>query len=328
MTLVGYFNSMRELGGMRRLVDDDVRIRLGKMDRRGLAKRLRINLEELTSRRDSTEIPEILDRLETTFDPQKEAEIKAKRKAKQTVNQLEPLDVLLATNMISVGVDVKRLGIMAVTGQPKNTAEYIQATSRVGRTYPGLVLTVYNWARPRDLSHYERFEHYHATFYQHVEALSLTPFAPRAIDRGLAALFVTLVRLAGKEFNGNDQAGRIERHHPYIKAAIETICDRAGLVGDAETQKMVKQALEAKLDIWLSKAQNIQGGGILKYQIEKRDGLTIELLKSAGRENWQDFTCLNSLRNVEPTVGLILQDQVPDDDINRLPEKMTKQKQN
>ena len=332
MTLVGYFNSMRELGGMRRLVDDDVRIRLGKMDRRGLAKRLRINLEELTSRRDSTEIPEILDRLETTFDPQKDAEIKAKRNtkgnAKQTINQLEPLDVLLATNMISVGVDVKRLGIMAVTGQPKNTAEYIQATSRVGRTYPGLVLTVYNWARPRDLSHYERFEHYHATFYQHVEALSLTPFAPRAIDKGLAALFVTLVRLAGKEFNGNDQAGRIERHHPYIKAAIETICDRAGLVGDAETQKMVKQALEAKLDIWLSKAQNIQGGGILKYQIEKRDGLTIELLKSAGRETWQDFTCLNSLRNVEPTVGLILQDQVPDDDINRLPEKMTKQKQN
>jgi hypothetical protein len=133
MTLVGYFNSMRELGGMRRLVDDDVRIRLGKMDRRGLAKRLRINLEELTSRRDSTEIPVILDRLETTFDPQKDAEIKAKRNAKgnakQTINQIEPLDVLLATNMISVGVDVKRLGIMAVTGQPKNTAEYIQATS-------------------------------------------------------------------------------------------------------------------------------------------------------------------------------------------------------
>lgn len=103
------------------------------MDRRGLAKRLRINLEELTSRRDSTEIPVILDRLETTFDPQKDAEIKAKRNAKgnakQTINQIEPLDVLLATNMISVGVDVKRLGIMAVTGQPKNTAEYIQATS-------------------------------------------------------------------------------------------------------------------------------------------------------------------------------------------------------
>jgi hypothetical protein len=322
MTLVGYFNSMRELGGMRRLVDDDIRIRLAKMDSRGLAKRLRINLEELTSRKDSTDIPVVLDRLETSFDPVREAQIKAKRKAGEKVDQLEPLDVLLATNMISVGVDVKRLGVMAVTGQPKNTAEYIQATSRVGRTFPGIVFTVYNWARPRDLSHYERFEHYHATFYQHVEALSLTPFAPRAIDRGLAALFISLVRLAGREFNGNNQAGRIERNHPYIQSAINTICDRANLVAGTEAQKLVKQALEAKLDIWLSKAQNLIGGGILKYQTDKRDGLTIELLESAGQGIWQEFTCLNSLRNVEPTVGLIFQDQVPDDDFSRLPQAM------
>jgi hypothetical protein len=322
MTLVGYFNSMRELGGMRRLVDDDIRIRLAKMDSRGLAKRLRINLEELTSRKDSTDIPVVLDRLETSFDPVREAQIKAKRKAGEKVEELEPLDVLLATNMISVGVDVKRLGVMAVTGQPKNTAEYIQATSRVGRTFPGIVFTVYNWARPRDLSHYERFEHYHATFYQHVEALSLTPFAPRAIDRGLAALFISLVRLAGREFNGNSQAGRIERNHPYIQSAINTICDRANLIAGTETQKLVKQALEAKLDVWLSKAQNLIGGGTLKYQTDKRDGLTIELLESAGQGIWQDFTCLNSLRNVEPTVGLIFQDQVPDDDFSRLPQPM------
>jgi len=322
MTLVGYFNSMRELGGMRRLVDDDIRIRLGKMDSRGLAKRLRINLEELTSRKDSTDIPVVLDKLETSFDPVREAQIKAKRKAGEKVEQLEPLDVLLATNMISVGVDVKRLGVMVVTGQPKNTAEYIQATSRVGRNFPGIVFTVYNWARPRDLSHYERFEHYHATFYQHVEALSLTPFALRAIDRGLAALFISLVRLAGKEFNGNNQAGLIERNHPYVQFAIKTICDRANLVAGTETQKIVKQALEAKLDIWLSKAKNLMGGGTLKYQTDKRDGLTLELLESAGQGIWQDFTCLNSLRNVEPTVGLIFQDQVPEDDLNRLPQSM------
>ena len=77
---------------------------------------------------------------------------------------------------------------MVVTGQPKNTAEYIQASSRVGRDAdrPGLVVTLYNWTRPRDLAHYEDFEHYHATFYRQVEALSVTPYTRRSLDRGTA----------------------------------------------------------------------------------------------------------------------------------------------
>src|SRR5262249_10662532 len=138
MTLVGYFNSMRELGGMRRLVDDDVKSRLRKMDQRGLVRRLVDCLDELTSRKSSTEIPEVLDRLEVTFDPAVEAKRKQLAKAKQ-FNDLppRPIDVLLATNMVSVGVDVNRLGLMVVGGQPKTTAEYIQATSRVGRRFPG-----------------------------------------------------------------------------------------------------------------------------------------------------------------------------------------------
>src|SRR5581483_3921446 len=119
-----------------------------------------------------------------------------------------PVDVLLATNMISVGVDVDRLGMMVVAGQPKNTSEYIQATSRVGRSSigPGLVCTVYNWARPRDLSHYERFEHYHQTFFKHVEALSVTPFSPRALDRGLSGVLVALMRLRNDRLNANIKA--------------------------------------------------------------------------------------------------------------------------
>ena len=303
MTLVGYFNSMRELGGTRRLVDDDIQSRLGKTDRRGLAKRLRLEVEELTSRKNSTDIPIVLNWLETPFSSEKS----------NKNNKRKPLDVLLATNMISVGVDVKRLGVMVVTGQPKNTAEYIQATSRVGRTFPGLVFTVYNWARPRDLSHYEQFEHYHATFYQHVEALSITPFAPRALDRGLAALFVSLVRLAGSELNANDKAGRISRHHPYVEAAMNAICDRALAVGDTKTRDLVKQELEAKLDYWLAEAADTTGGKILGYQT-KKDGLTMGLLEQPGQSNWQSFTCLNSLRNVEPNIGLILDDRIPDDD--------------
>ena len=95
-----------------------------------------------------------------------------------------PFDVILATSMLQVGVDVPRLGLMLLVGQPKNTAEYIQASSRVGRTAdgPGLVVTLGNWARPRDLAHFEQFRHYHETFYSQVEALSVTPFS-RDVDR-------------------------------------------------------------------------------------------------------------------------------------------------
>lgn len=320
MTLVGYFNSLRELGGTRRLVEDDIRSRLAKMDQRGLAKRLRLQLDELTSRKDSTQIPEILDWLETPFDPQQEAENRARRKANQKLEKRDPLDVILATNMISVGVDVKRLGLMVACGQPKNTAEYIQATSRVGRNYPGLVITVYNWARPRDLSHYERFSHYHATFYQQVEALSVTPFAPGALYRGLSALLVSLIRLSGQEFNSNDQAGRIDANHPFVKAAIETIVHRASLIGNVTLANHVRQELLSKLDVWLDKAQSLLGGTTLKYKVPPRDGTSIDLLEPAGRGDWQEFTCLNSLRNVEPTIGLILTDQAPDDDRSRLPQ--------
>lgn len=194
MTLVGYFNSMRELGGMRRVVDDAVRTRLQKADLRGLAKRFieHFTVEELTSRKGPVDIPQILTRLETPF-------LSGEKKQKPY-----PLDVLLATNMISVGVDVNRLGLMVTAGQPKTTAEYIQATSRVGRYFPGLVCTVYNWTRPRDLSHYERFEHYHATFYQNVEPLSVTPFSARALDRGLTGVLVAAV--SGSSLRRTDQA--------------------------------------------------------------------------------------------------------------------------
>ena len=174
--------------------------------------------------------------------------------------------MLLATNMISVGVDVKRLGLMVVAGQPKATAEYIQATSRVGRTFPGLVCTVFNWARPRDLSHYETFEHYHATFYKHVEPLSVTPFSPGALQRGLAGLLVSLVRLRGTEFNPNETASRVTTGNPYVQEAIETIAKRAELIGDGpKTGDFCRAELLSKADLWQAEAQNTTGGRTLTY---------------------------------------------------------------
>ena len=291
MTLVGYFNSMSELGGMRRLVDDDVSSRLYKMDGRGLAKRKKPNLEELTSRKSSAAIPEVLSKLELSFGG---------------IGEARPLDVLLATNMISVGVDVKRLGLMVVTGQPKTTAEYIQATSRVGRSHPGLVCVVYNWARPRDLSHYEQFEHYHATFYQQVEALSVTPFAPRALDRGLAALLTSYVRLSGTEFSKNEAAGEVTAATPYFAQAIEEIAQRADeITFNGETGMRVRADLEKLKKYWLWKASIIPALG---YKT-RNDGKTLGLLKDTEHGNWEPFTCLNSMRDVEPMAQLILDER-------------------
>jgi hypothetical protein len=319
MTVVGYFNSMRELGGMRRLVDDDVFSRCRRQDRRGLAKRFFSGdyLAELTSRMRSEEIPQILDRLEAGFDP----EIDEKRKEaiktkdyKSIPKTKRPLDVLLATNMISVGVDVKRLGLMVVAGQPKATAEYIQATSRVGRTFPGLVCTVFNWARPRDLSHYEQFEHYHTTFYKHVEPLSVTPFSPGALQRGLAGLLVSLVRLRGMEFNANETAARITTSDPYVQDAIETIAKRAELIGDGtKTGDFCRAELLSKADFWQAEAQNTTGGRTLTYTEPfgsngPTKGTTVNLLQSPSMERWEEFTCLNSLREVEPPVKFIISD--------------------
>jgi hypothetical protein len=307
MTLVGYFNAMQELAGMRRLCEDDIRTRLGKTERRGLARRPLgpESIQELTSRLAGTEIPEKLDAMERVFSQFEEE----KRRKRDKSASPRPIDVLLATNMISVGVDVRRLGLMVVAGQPKTTAEYIQATSRVGRSTPGIVCTVYNWARPRDLSHYERFEHYHASFYRFVEALSVTPFAPRARDRGLSAQLVSLIRDTELGMNPNAAAQQLDRTSELVTQAVESIRARAGEVQtDAKLAELVEDELDSRLDGWLARIKHVRGTGAkLGYQ-EKRDSDTVGLLRRPSTDPWDMFTTLNSLRDVEPTVGLILSD--------------------
>jgi len=259
----------------------------------------------------SSAIPETLDRLENIFDPIEEQKRKAAGKSGKGYKDLKPrpLDVLLATNMISVGVDVPRLGLMVCSSQPKTTSEYIQATSRIGRRHPGLVVTVYNWARPRDLSHYETFEHYHGTFYQHVEALSVTPFSEGSTYRGLAALLTSLLRLQAFEFNKNETAMRMgtEFDSPLVQDAVKWNVERARVVADDETAERVKVDLEEKVKFWKNRAQLLTGGSRLGYQ-SKKDSETIGLLQKPGIEAWDEFTCLNSLRDVEPTSFLVMDD--------------------
>lgn len=308
MTLAGYFNSIRELAGTRRLVEDDIRNRLRDADQRGLAKR-RVRMgavEELTSRKSGTDIPKILERLDAVFDSALEATRAAERKAGQRPSSSVPFDVVLATNMISVGVDIDRLGLMLVAGQPKNTSEYIQATSRVGRSNegPGLVCTVFNWARPRDLSHYERFEHYHETFYKHVEALSVTPFSARALDRGLSGVMVGLMRLWDAHLNANLNAGQVADTDPVWSSVVDLLAARGGnATQDAGVSARIRDMFDRRRDEWLRRVHN-QKDHQLAYKPE--GGATVGLLEQASERDWELFTCLNSLRDVEGTVDLVL----------------------
>jgi len=177
-TLLLYFNSLRELGGAIVQILDDVPDSIGiYAASRKEAKRLIPHHEEMTSRKPQDEILRILEEL------------------KRTCDNSYFVDAVLATNMVSVGVDISRLGLMLVNGQPKTRAEYIQATSRVGRSkHPGLIVSVLNAVKPRDRSHFETFQTWHEAIYRDVEATSVTPFAPRARDKALKAVLVTMIR--------------------------------------------------------------------------------------------------------------------------------------
>jgi hypothetical protein len=301
MTLVGYFSATRELGGMRRLVEDDVSTRLRRSDRRGLARRYRLELDELTSRVGAGDLKRKLDQLRRTHvpDPPKD--------------RPSPLDVVLATSMISVGVDVQRLGLMCVVGQPKQTAEYIQATSRVGRSGegPGLVVTIYNWARPRDLSHYERFEHYHATFYRQVEPLSVTPFAARALDRGLTAVLVGLMRQASSATSANGHAQDADPQGELAAQAVATIARRAAAVtSQAAVAEDVERLARARLEAWTTRKS--APGEHLGYQ---RTTALTPLLATPQPGEWDLWTCPTSMREVEASINLLLRADGDEDHI-------------
>src|SRR5690625_2025812 len=210
---------------------------------------------------------------------------------------------LLATNMIAVGVDVPRLGAMIVNGQPKSTAEYIQATSRVGRRHPGIVFTVYNWARPRDLSHYERFAGYHATLYRHVEALSVTPFAARAVDRGLTGLLVAMARGYDPQLNPNTGAGHFDRTGHTADHVSGEVKRRAELVG-ADGDRNVGEEVDHRFDLWHRK-QGSQSKDAFELGYH-RDTKAAGLLRKPEAGGWTSTTCPISLREVEPGIRLVL----------------------
>ena len=312
MTLVGYFNSLRELGGARRLIEDEVRNRLeGYSSRKhvdeteGLFENRKIEYEpvELTSRVNTSQVAE------------------AKRRLTLEFTEKGRVDVAIATNMISVGLDIIRLGLMAVFGQPLTSAEYIQATSRVGRDpeRPGLIVTIFNVHKPRDRSHYERFVAYHKTFYRSVEATSVTPFSPRALDKGLAATLVGLARQGHVPMTPPRGAMQILDERTRLEFVVEALSQRAyehsGLPAE-ERERLRQRVRERALDLmdeWAKAAQDLQKVGTgLQYNPAEAGGAKQLLydylspdVKNLPPENPKmKFRANRSLRDVEAEVNL------------------------
>ncbi|HUZ52499.1 MAG TPA: DISARM system helicase DrmA [Streptosporangiaceae bacterium] len=334
LTVVGYFNATRELAGMRRYLDDDVTTRVRSHGRRrGLSDRITsgagmLTIEELTSRISSAEISNVLKRLESgfvadldtsarrraisselaeAFKEKRDRHPLAQRWSGRLTSDRAPVDVVLATSMLQVGVDVRRFGLMVVTGQPKNTAEYIQASSRVGRDTgrPGLVVTLYNWSRPRDLAHYEDFGHYHATFYRQVEALSVTPYTRRSLDRGTAATFVAAVRNSEDAYSRDEDAQDVPLDGPVVQQVTERFLDRAGRAGGQRGREYLSERIGALRDRW-ELAKTGSGSARLGYRDRPGKQPLRGLLKVASGSGWTALTVPMSMRETENDVNLLI----------------------
>jgi superfamily II DNA/RNA helicase len=281
-TLVGYFNSLRELGGALVLTQDDVpaSIRLLAKRRKEPEREAR-EVVELTSRVTQTEIRDLLERVDRDF------------------TKDDSVDVVLATNMISVGVDVGRLALMVVFGQPKGIAEYIQATSRVGRIVnEGLIITVFNNAKARDRSHYESFSGWHSALYRGVEATSVTPFASRSRDRALHAPVVALARhlVPGLESHPEMEP---ELEHD-LEALVEELACRAEQI-DPHEGTGTRRELRELINAWRNRGERVE-----RYWWDQKPShsLLISAERASARigvrrDAYHPWPTLNSMRNVE-----------------------------
>jgi hypothetical protein len=289
-TLVLYFNSLRELGGALVLMQDDVNDSIGIISaRRNEMKREPKMIEELTSRRTQAEVRDMLDQL-----------------AKKAGND-DALDIVLATNMLSVGVDIPRLGMMLVNGQPKGIAEYIQATSRVGRgQVSGLIVTVLNNSKARDRSHYEAFSTWHETLYRDVEATSVTPYASRARDRALHAVLVTLVRNLIPE--NLMTPSLVDSSASKVIELIDVIVERAKSIDPDE--HFVKKELEELIERWKTRNPEYYWHQHKPARSLLQDAERAATLRALGRHPGDAWPTMNNMRSVETLTKFQLDEMV------------------
>ena len=313
MTVLGYFNSLRELGGARRILEEEVQNTIKSY---GARKRIGQEVGLFRDRKTFSEVVELTSRVPTD----KVAE--ARRRLECGFHDSQRVDCAIATNMISVGLDIPRLGLMVVLGQPKTHAEYIQATSRVGRdnARPGLVVTLLNIHKPRDRSHYERFRHYHETFYRSVEVGSITPFSARALDRGFAGALVGLARHIQPELTppqGVEQIADVRAgvERRLLEVFLERVRQQPFESDDEREERLrsVRNRVVDLLDSWLKVFEDYRTAGVAvqyqKYELRQPRPLLREMLDSDFEsEHHRKFRANRSLRDVEPEVNLFLKD--------------------
>lgn len=223
------------------------------------------------------------------------------KKLETSVGNRDCLDTAIATNMIAVGMDVDRLGLMVVTGQPKQNSEYIQATSRIGRAFPGLVVTMYNPYRPRDLSHYENFMGYHSQLYRFVEGTTATPFSARARDRVLHALIISAIRLHYPEMALNEDAVKIgDLTADQIRKVKDLVLDRLNVIKPLARQD-AEQEIDTFIDNWKRIASEQKQ---LRYFVVKTDKYN-RLMNTYGEYcTDSEKATLRSMREVESAANM------------------------
>jgi hypothetical protein len=248
-TLTGYFNAIRELAGALALYRQDIPQRIVSISQGNPRQLSDERALELSSRTSSTDLPSILDLLIASYP--------------------RAPDALFTTSMFGTGVDIPRLALMVVHGQPKTTSAYIQSTGRVGRRRGALVVIFFRASRPRDLSHYESFCRYHRQLHRFVEPITVYPFAPGVLDRAGGPVAVAILRNmrdAREAWHKDDSATLMatKRQAPEVRQLPYWLESRA------QSQPLfrrppagaVRQHLDRELDAWHSYARNF---GNLKY---------------------------------------------------------------
>lgn len=288
-TLICFFNSLRELGGAGTLLVADTRDYLRVIiDRHGYSYsdiRQLHNCLELTSRIRNDRIPLSIQKLELAYyDKNKEC-----------------IDVCLASSIIEVGIDIDRLSLMVIIGQPKTTSQYIQVSSRIGRNKnsPGLVFTLYSPNKPRDRSHYERFRSYHQRLYAQVEPTSVTPFSPPAVDRAIHAIIVSLTRqLQSIELTENSRPFPLQEGEELRKRIINLVTKRVNVI-DPEEIEYVNKQIKKKLKEWKSWDPYIYGN----FRAVSENTPLIHPAGMTMPDEWKghSWPTLTSLRDVDAT---------------------------